>query len=93
VARQLPPECQGNSSDAQRARLLHRLRQGPITTTDARHDLDILHPPGRVKELRRAGFVIDMWRVPGYNSNGKPHNVGLYTLVQEPPSATVDGSF
>lgn len=91
MSSQLPPECQGNSAEAQRARLLHRLRQGPITTTEARHELDILHPPGRALELRRRGFIIGTETVEGLNSNGKIHNVGKYTLIQEPPSTVSDG--
>lgn len=87
----LPPECQGNSTNAQRSRLLHRLRQRPVTTPEARHELDILSPAPRVLELRRRGFKIDMQRVPGLNSNGKVHNVGKYTLIQEPPSTVSDG--
>ena len=92
MSRLLPPECLGNSADAQRARLLHRLRQGPITTVEARHELDILHPPGRALELRRRGFIIGTEFVDDTNSNGKIHNVGRYTLIQEPPSIASDGS-
>jgi len=85
MARQLPPECVGNSADAQDARLLHHLKhRGPITSTRARHELDILHPPGRVKELRKRGYNIHMQWVSDNNSNGKPHRVGLYTLLSEP---------
>lgn len=42
----------------QRLRLLERLKQGPLTTNDARYYLEIMHPAGRIKELRALGYII-----------------------------------
>jgi Helix-turn-helix domain len=73
----------GNTSAAQRARLLARLRQVPVSTLDARHALDILHPGGRVMELRRLGFnILTYWRSEE-SLRGKVHRVALYVLTGE----------
>ena len=42
---------------AQRARLLGMLRRGPVSTLEARA-VGIMHPGGRVLELREAGYQI-----------------------------------
>lgn len=46
------------SLKAQRNRLLKALQAGPINTIEAREFLDIMHPAGRIKELRDLGFNI-----------------------------------
>ena len=44
-----------NAAAAQRARILAHLQAGrPLTTIQARRELDVLHPCARVLELRRA---------------------------------------
>lgn len=71
----------GNSTEAQRSRLLERLRIGPVSTIEARRDLDILMPAARVHELRhREGFnILSFWRTEETDS-GQKHNVALYVL-------------
>ena len=72
-----------NSSAAQRQRLLAALRQGPVTTFDARGRYDVMHPGGRVMELRRIGHSIaTIWTVET-SDLGRPHRVGKYVLMQE----------
>ncbi len=51
----LPAEA---SITAQRKRLLTALQCSPISTIEAREYLGIMHPAGRVKELRDLGFKI-----------------------------------
>jgi hypothetical protein len=44
-----------------------------------------------VKELRKRGYNIHMQWVSDNNSNGKPHRVGLYTLLSEPKATGMGG--
>lgn len=72
----------GNSSEAQRQRLMAHIRQhGSIDTVQARRDLDIMHPGGRVLELRKAGVPIETIRVSVPTEAGKLHSVGRYILA------------
>ena len=72
-----------NSSAAQRERLLAALRKGPVTTFDARGRDDVMHPGGRVMELRRMGHSIaTIWTVET-SDYGRPHRVAKYVLMQE----------
>jgi Helix-turn-helix domain len=83
AAQETSDTSNGNTSAAQRARLLARLRQVPVSTLDARHALDILHPGGRVMELRRLGFnILTYWRSEE-SLRGKVHRVALYVLASE----------
>lgn len=55
-----------NSAAAQRERLLAALKRGPVDTVHAYRQLDILHVPRRVFELRRLGHDITTgwcWRI------------------------------
>jgi hypothetical protein len=70
-----------NCVEAQRARLLDRLRQGPLSTLDARADLDILHPAARVMELRRKGYLIETMRSREPSTCGRLHTVANYVLM------------
>jgi hypothetical protein len=70
----------GNSTSAQRQRLLERLRHMPITTLEARSQLDILMPATRVFELRKQGFEIDTFRTLAPTECGKSHSVARYVL-------------
>jgi hypothetical protein len=70
-----------NSTEAQRARLLQRLRQGPLTTLAARSELDVLHPAARVMELRGEGFCIETLRTSEYSECGQLHSVARYVLL------------
>lgn len=68
------------SAEVQRARLLEALKRGPVDTFAARQQLDIAHPAGRVRELRRAGHDISMQMEESASPAGEPHRVGLYSL-------------
>ena len=70
------------SSAVQRDRLLVYLRaHGNITTLAARQDLDVLHPAGRVLELRQRGFNIRTVRTYEATEHGKLHLVARYVLM------------
>lgn len=69
------------SAEAQRARLLERLRQGAVDTFTARRELHVMHPGGRIKELRAAGHPIQTERVTLADEQGVTHSgVALYYL-------------
>ena len=74
-----------SAATAQRARVLAPLRAGrPLTTLQARRELDTLHPAARVMELRRAGWSITTTWVREESDAGQPHSVALYKLLSEP---------
>lgn len=69
-----------NTADAQRARLLRALQRGPVDTVRAYRQLDILHVPRRIFELRKAGHrILTMW-VWRVTEAGQRHRVGMYVL-------------
>ncbi|KTD18720.1 Uncharacterised protein [Legionella lansingensis] len=69
----------GNSASSQRARLLKFFESIPrISTIEAREVLGILHPGGRIMELRKKGYRIDTHWVEEPDANGVLHRVGLY---------------
>ncbi|MDF1528704.1 MAG: helix-turn-helix domain-containing protein [Sedimenticola sp.] len=69
------------SSDAQRQRLLKALKQGPVTTLQARAGLDILCPATRIFELRHGSRLnITMRWIIQYTDQGQKHRVGEYSL-------------
>ncbi|QKV58374.1 MAG: helix-turn-helix domain-containing protein [Dechloromonas sp.] len=70
------------SAEAQRKRLIDALRCGPVTTIEARRNLDILMPAARVHELKhRHGFDIQTVRVRQETECGKLHSVAKYVLM------------
>ncbi|MFO7606169.1 MAG: helix-turn-helix domain-containing protein [Desulfurivibrionaceae bacterium] len=69
-----------NSKFAQQQRLLAALHLGPVDTVTARRELDILHPAGRVRELRHQGHIIDTLMVERPTECGRFHLVGEYVL-------------
>ncbi len=70
------------SAEAQRKRLIDALRCGPVTTIEARRNLDILMPAARVHELKhRHGFDIQTIRVRQEIDCGKLHSVARYVLI------------
>ena len=68
-----PPHIQGRA--AQRARLLAMLRRGPVSTLEARA-VGIMHPGGRIFELREAGYQI--------HTGTSGNRVGVYYLIDPP---------
>lgn len=79
-----------NSLEAQRKRLIDALRCGPITTIEARRNLDILMPAARVHELKhKHGEPIDKVWVRQETESGKLHRIARYFLLprrQEAPA-------
>lgn len=73
----------GNSTSAQCARLLARLRQGPCTTFEAMRQLDVYHCPARVLQLRKRGHHIDTVWTRVVTEANVAHRVGKYILVKE----------
>lgn len=70
------------SHSRQRAAILEWLQRGAgLTTLQARNELGVMHPAGRVRELRRRGFDIKTyWRVD-FDATGNPCRQGLYILM------------
>jgi Helix-turn-helix domain len=77
------PKFADNSAKAQRMRMADCLRIGPVTTLAARSKLDILHPAGRVLEMRKAGWNIVTEWVLEPTDCGKLHRVAKYVLLAE----------
>lgn len=74
-----------NTAAAQRARLLDRLHAGPIDTLTARRELNILHPAGRIDELRNMGYRITTHRITVRDEHGFRHEgIALYALSAGP---------
>ncbi len=72
----LPVEA---SIKAQRKRLFRALQAGPINTIEAREFLGIMHPAGRIKELRDLGFNIKS--IPTLiEQNGVQSTIATYHL-------------
>ncbi|MDW3684005.1 helix-turn-helix domain-containing protein [Cupriavidus sp. CV2] len=71
-----------NTAEAQRSRLLAALKRGPVDTVHAYRNLDILHVPRRVFELRKAGYAITTSWASRVTERGYPHRVGIYSLAK-----------
>lgn len=70
------------SAEAQRKRLIDALRCGPITTIEARRNLDILMPAARIHELKHLhGFDIQTFRVRQKTDSGRLHSIAIYVLI------------
>jgi hypothetical protein len=75
-----------NSVHNQRLKLLdYLLEHNSVTTKKAQTDLDIYYPPARIKELRKAGYLIntvwDYWT----SEHGIKHRIGRYVLTSKEP--------
>lgn len=69
----------GNSSASQRARLLKHFENCThLSTLQAREELGILHPCGRIMELRKRGHQIETHWINEADNNGVLHRIGLY---------------
>jgi len=70
------------SAEAQRARILQFLKSGkPLTTLQARHHLNVMHPAARVMELRKRGYKIITCRRKDADTAGREHSVAEYVLM------------
>lgn len=64
----------------QRNAILAALLRGPLTTVHGREVLGILHPGGRVLELRKLGYRIETQSLTELDSHGRAHRVASYVL-------------
>lgn len=72
------------SNAAQWKRLKKHLELiGNITTTQAREQLAIMHPAGRIKELRRQGLSITTKMVRSPDAEGINHRQAKYVLLND----------
>jgi hypothetical protein len=80
-----PKNDHSNSASSQRARIADYLMENICATTvELRDILDILHPAGRVKELRAKGWeIVTIWEYHP-TACGKLHRVGKYVLIKAP---------
>ncbi|MCA8094419.1 helix-turn-helix domain-containing protein [Burkholderia anthina] len=75
-----------NDAAAQRNRVLEFLRHsGSLSTIDARHLIDVMHPAARIMELRRAGYPIQTIWTHATTPEGGTHRVARYYLMHEAP--------
>ncbi|HSW94317.1 MAG TPA: helix-turn-helix domain-containing protein [Gammaproteobacteria bacterium] len=73
-----------NSAASQRARILEHFVICPrLSTLEAREKYGILHPGGRVMELRKKGYHIDTHWISAPDSNGVLHRIGQYVFHGE----------
>lgn len=73
----------GDTRADQGTRLLEALRRFSISTFEARKYLDVMHPAGRVQELREAGHAIETLRFSARSEIGRPHIIAVYVLRRE----------
>ncbi|HAU1183357.1 TPA: hypothetical protein JBI17_11520 [Legionella pneumophila] len=70
-----------NSIESQQARILSHFKTCPrLSTIEARNKYGILHPGGRMMELRKKGYNIQTHWIYEADSNGVNHRVGLYVF-------------
>lgn len=83
-AHQLKLKVNDNSLDSQRQRILNWLRQKPLTTLDARRELDIMAPAARIFELRHDfDFnIVTNWLVKETRP-GHFHRLAEYVLLSD----------
>jgi hypothetical protein len=68
-----------HSTETQRQRILAALiAHGRLSTLQARHDLDVLHPAARIMELRKQGHRIAMIWKQDDTGQASRHRVGCY---------------
>lgn len=73
-----------SSAQRQRMKILRALECGPLTTITAREQLGVMHPGGRVLELRAAGYPIVTTWTGMRDAFGRLHRVGEYRLRRRP---------
>lgn len=86
-ARHENTQVENTSGTAQRARLLERLKVGPIDTFTAIRELNIVRPGARINELRALGHKILTHRLTLTDDQGRRHcGMALYYLSTNPPA-------
>lgn len=77
-----PSRHTGNSAFSQRMRIVDWFTNKPsLTTEQARRELDIMHPGGRIMELRNMGYnILTFWEdVP--TASGKTRRIARYVML------------
>lgn len=77
---ELREQYRGESRETQRTRLLEALKRYRVSTIEARKYLDIMHPAGRVKELRDTGHDVGLIWTREETDAMRLHRVGVYFL-------------
>jgi hypothetical protein len=73
-------ETYSTSAASQRQRILDWLTASPLTTTQARADLDVMHPAARIQELRERGHnIITHWTT--VDTGKAKHRIASYVLL------------
>lgn len=86
---QILNEHQNISSKAQQARLGKAFTTlGNINTLEARKCLEVLHPSGRIKELKAQGWAIAKVWVYVVGERGLKHRIANYVLKSLPVGRT-----
>jgi len=68
------------NAESQRNRILAHLQSSPLTTLQARHELDIMNPSQRVFELKALGHNIKAhWET--VDTGKAKHRVASYVLL------------
>lgn len=85
-----PHNNYSNSTSSQRARIADYLIENiRATTIELREILDIMHPAGRVKELKAKDWdIVTHWEHHP-TACGKMHRVGVYVLFKTPKDKLV----
>ncbi|MEO6561663.1 MAG: helix-turn-helix domain-containing protein [Nitrosospira sp.] len=73
----------GNDLHSQRMRLLARLREANVSTTEARYELDIMHPAARIQELREQGNLINTVTIAEHTATHRIRHIARYVLARE----------
>ena len=75
-----------NSTHNQRLAILGWFKtHKSLTTLEARNELGIMHPGGRILELRKSGYDIKTHQSTELDSLEKPHRVARYVLHSRRP--------
>lgn len=82
-----------NSTASQRSRILADLilkQSDGLTTLQARHRLDVMHPGMRVCELRKRGYQIATIWTRDYTPEGNGHRVARYVISKNRQLSLLD---
>lgn len=80
--------AKSTATGAQYRRIIAKLRRRPHTSYELMTIAGVYHPPSRIFELKRMGFVITRHCVTVVDRDGFSHaGVALYSLEAEPDNA------
>ena len=71
------------SSPKQILKTLEEVGAKGMTTIQLREELDIMHPGGRIRELREIGHCIHTIRTTFENAQGHKHRCARYVLISK----------